>query len=178
VTIVIDVGCARYGGDFSVERLIDMYRPNMLIGYDPNPAVDGTYPQPGPAHGCVVYLRQEAAWIWDGEVRYQEDGLNSWVSDDVLAPMVPCVDLARVVMDMPDGPVILKIDAEKSEYALLPHLIERRADRRLDRLIVEWHCLRCGRGGGTHRPDCPQPDPIERERIERSLVCPVEEWNW
>jgi FkbM family methyltransferase len=163
--IVIDVGCARWGNDYSVERLIEMYRPDVLIGYDPASKVAEAMPSAevmllGKTN---VMLRREAAWIYDGQIGYREDGLNSWVTDDPEAPKVVCVDLARVIDELPAGPVVLKIDAEGAEYDLLEHLLARHVDVRLDRVLVEWH---------------PVGDGKRRRAIEMSLACPVEQWRW
>ena len=166
--IVIDVGCARWGGDYSVERLIEMFHPDVLIGFDP--AKDVAKAMPG-ALGLLmgdtnVMLRREAAWTYDGEVGYREDGLNSWITDDAEAPKVRCVDLARVVEEMPEGPVILKIDAEGAEFDLLEHLIATGAMARLTRVLVEWHPV----GQGERRR------AIE-EGLRRAEV-PVEQWRY
>jgi len=166
--IVIDVGCARWGGDYSVERLIEMYHPDVLIGFDPATKVAEAMPRADAllAAGTQVALRREAAWIFDGEVGYREDGLNSWITDDAEAPKVRCVDLARVVEEMPEGPVILKIDAEGAEFDLLEHLIATGAMARLTRVLVEWHPV----GQGERRR------AIE-EGLRRAGV-PLEQWRW
>jgi len=73
--IVIDVGCARIGADYSVERLIEMFRPDVLIGFDPYPRVSEAMPALKPGSGnLVVELRREAAWTYDGLVGYRADG--------------------------------------------------------------------------------------------------------
>jgi len=141
---VIDVGCARYGGDYSIERLIEWYRPNELLGFDPA-WEDDMLPRPdpggptGPTVATRLLLEAKAAWTYDGEVRFLFDGLNSQVGDAEHWATVPCVDLARVVEESPEGPVILKLDAEGAEYELLEHLLATGAIARLQRILVEWH---------------------------------------
>lgn len=144
--IVIDVGCARWGGDYSVERLIEWYHPDVLIGFDPARDVAKAMPRADflARHRTQVVLRREAAWTYDGQVRYMEDGLNGQVGDAEHWPWVRCVDLARIIEETPEGPVILKIDAEASEFDLLEHLIETGSLARLTRLVVEWHPVNQG----------------------------------
>ena len=154
--IVIDIGCAKYGGDYSIERLIEEFSPDLLIGLDPHPSVPNDVYLVG---ATMVVTMNAAGWVEDGEVRYAEDGINSWVTDLVEKPKVPCVDVARLCSGL-DG-AILKIDAEGSEYDILPHLIDKGVDRELRLAWVEWH-----------KPD------RGRAQIERSIRCDLHEWRW
>jgi len=178
--IVIDVGCGRYGGDYSIERLIEEYQPTRLYGFDPSmegaraaafwlPA--GAAPAreygfivrgDGDRRDTLVTISVTAAWTHDGEVRFMEDGLNGQVGDAEHWPLVPCFDLAHFIDELPNEELVLKLDAEGAEYELLEHLIERSADARLALVLVEWH-------GG---------DAVRRRMIEEALTCPVEEWRW
>lgn len=166
--IVIDIGCARYGGDYSIERLIEEFHPDVLYGFDPNPA---TTDKPAgqcegyDLDGTAVFVERLAAWTHKGEIGYLEDGLNSCISHS--GEPVECFDLADYIRRRPDGAeVILKIDAEGSEYDLLEHLIETGADERLSLAWVEWHDL----PDGTH--------VSRRVDIERNIRCQVDEWRW
>jgi FkbM family methyltransferase len=166
--IVIDVGCARWGNDYSIERLIQWYHPDVLIGFDPAKDVAKAMPRADvlATAKTQVILRREAAWVYDGEVRFMEDGLNSQVGDAEHWPLVRCVDLARVIEELPEGPVVLKLDAEGAEYDLLEHLIATGAAARLTRLLVEWH---------------PTGQGERRRAIETGLRIadvPVEQWRW
>jgi FkbM family methyltransferase len=162
VTTVIDVGCARYGGDYSLERLIEMYEPSTVYGFDPAWAAEMFDP---PADlQAMVTVSNEAAWTYDGTVRFMADGLNSQVGNHEHWAEVPCIDLARFIGELPDGPIILKLDAEGAEYNLLDDLIARDIDSRLQLVVVEWH----------ERPAW----EARRARIERRLACPLEEWRW
>jgi hypothetical protein len=158
--IVIDVGCARYGGDFSIERLIEMFHPDVLYGFDP--AWRPNMYTPETPSRTLVMPSTEAAWTHDGRVPFLEDGLNGQVGSEGW-PLVPCIDLARFIDMLPAGPVVLKLDCEGAEYELLEHLIKRNVDARLDRVLVEWH---------------PRDGDSRRRKIERSLTCPIEEWRW
>lgn len=191
MTVVIDVGCARYGGDYSLERLVEEFNPQWLYGFDPNneivasaPAdwerVDATgleerrhllmnaltYRTPS---GCFVQLLQAAAWIYDGTIGYRSETLNSWVTDLKGAPQVPCFDLADFIYRVPpathglDGlrNMVLKIDAEGSEYDLLRHLMSKGMDKILHFTWVEWH----------------EPDR-GRAKIEEEWDGELAEWRW
>jgi FkbM family methyltransferase len=165
--IVIDVGCARYGGDYSVERLIEMFDPELLWGFDPNPeGLSEAWQEVAPVQGeRVIELRPWAAWTYDGQIGFFADGLNGHIQDHERATRVPCFDLARFINELPEGPVVLKLDAEGAEYDLLEHLIATDTDGRLERVLVEWHAPY-------------DPDRRRRNRIERVLLCSVEEWVW
>jgi hypothetical protein len=54
---------------------------------------------------------------------------------------------------------IVKMDVEGAEYPLIRHLIETGADKKLERLLVEWH-----------------PPTTGRAYLLSLLSCPVEEW--
>jgi FkbM family methyltransferase len=165
--IVIDVGCARYGGDYSIERLIEEFSPDVLYGFDPNPAVTVT----GEAlatredRTTKIILDNSAAWTYDGEIGYVDDGLNSWITERHEEPRVPCFDLARFIRDLPqESEIVLKIDAEGAEYELLRHLIGTGTDSLLKLAWVEWH------GSPTSRSD--------RAWIEAEIGCELAEWCW
>jgi hypothetical protein len=192
VTTVIDIGCARYGGDHSIERLIEMFKPDVFWGFDPNrEALSQTVAdyeggeQSGDRHRRADGLREvhydnRAAWIFDGTIGFHPDGLNSCLTERTDLAVVPCFDLATFIARLTDKRIILKIDAERSEYELLDHLIEHRVDALLELAIVEWHCLACGRGCGRHRPDCPDHNASYhwRKQIEQAIACEIREWEW
>jgi hypothetical protein len=160
--IVIDVGCAKYGGDYSIERLIEEFHPDILFGFDPNPALEQLSPGESFLIGeTEVMLEQKAAWIFDGEVGYVNDSLNSWVTGAVNAEQVPCFDLARFIEGLPDDDIVLKMDAEGSEYDLLRHLILKGMDERLRLAWIEWHVPDRGRA-----------------QIEAEIACELAVWNW
>lgn len=172
MTVVIDVGCARYGGDFSIERLIEEFQPDFLYGFDPN--WDVTMFTPWDGLRCMVDITTAAAWTYDGEIGFIPNGLGSSLSYEA-GRKAPCVDLARWMWeDMPavrltDGhrhKVVLKVDAEGSEYELLEHLIEQGADELLSLAWIEWHPF------GAKNP------AMRRKWIEDHMRCEVVEWRW
>jgi FkbM family methyltransferase len=138
MTVVMDVGAARYGGDYSMERLIEQFNPTHLYAYDPNPALE----LPEFCEETKIILNHCAAWIHTGTVGYRADGLNSWLTNDPKAPSVPCIDLAQEIVrldELSDETLVLKLDCEGSEYELLDWIIFQDADELLDICIVEWH---------------------------------------
>lgn len=171
MTVVIDVGCARYGGDFSVERLLAEYDPDFLFGFDPNWKPEMFVP--GDELRTRVDISTEAAWTYDGESGFASDGLNSRLTES--GERVACIDLARWLWEelpavrLTDGhrhKVVLKVDAEGSEYELLEHLHAERADNLIHVAWVEWHAF------GV-------PNPTMRRRwIEQNLRCQFMEWRW
>lgn len=181
--IVIDIGCARYGGDYSLERLIEEFKPRALYGFDP--AWETSMFDPPEDLQTTVIAQPAAAWIYDGEVGFVNAGLTSWLTDAPEKPKTPCFDLARFIIELgakaENGEeIVLKIDAEGSEYELLERLIETRADALLHLIWVEWHCTSCGRGAGGHRPGCadPEANTTRRQQIQERIACELAEWNW
>jgi FkbM family methyltransferase len=164
VTVVIDVGCARHGNDYSIERLIEEFSPEVLYGFDPSEAVEVGRVEIGETR-CKI--ERKAAWIYDGEIGFREDGLGSWVTDDSDAPKVPCFDLAKFIRSLGgEAMPILKLDCEAAEYEILDHLIETGADHLLKLVWVEWH------------PFGPEDHQARRLSIEERIGCPLEEWRW
>lgn len=188
VTVVIDVGCATYGGDSSIPYLIEEFRPALLIGFDPNADValeDMDWP-------ATVRVVRAAAWTHAGEVTFEGEGLRGHVTGigTAHARTVRCVDLHEEVYELATAPgadreradVVLKMDAEGSEYVLLPNMIERGSDVLLRLAWIEWHCPFCGTGWfGNELPDtcgrCGHVEPGKRTELEQALRCEVAQWN-
>jgi FkbM family methyltransferase len=163
--IVVDVGAARYGGDYSMERLIDQFNPTHLYAFDPNPALE----LPDLCEETRIELHHAAAWRYNGTIGYRADGLNSWLTNDPRAPQVPCVDLAHFILGLSEkhsDRIVLKLDCEGCEYDLLAHLIARDVDELLDLIIVEWH--------PKARPD---HDALY-SLITASVRCEIREWPY
>lgn len=158
----MDVGAARYDNYFSMERLIDAFKPTHLYAYDPNPALELPY-----CGKTKVELVPVAVWTEAGTVGYRADGAWSHLSNDPDAPQVPCVDLADEIRRLSKkykGKLVLKLDCEGAEYELLPHLIAHDADLLLDCVLVEWHpWLRTGQ-------------EAVRAAVEATARCDVREW--
>lgn len=172
--IVIDVGAAKHGGDESIPYLIEEFKPDVLYGFDPSGIVDGG-DLIGETH---VILRRAAAWTHEGTVGFVGDGLRGHVDAD--GELVPCFDLARFILGLPDEPIVLKLDAEGAEYDLLPHLIQAGADLRLQLAWVEFHCPHCGTGWFTSDDRCGRCEHHEagkRSDLEAAMRCEMHQWN-
>lgn len=163
MTVVIDVGCAKYGGDYSIERLIEEFHPETLYGFDPNLSE----PSETVIDGTRVCLFDTAAWTRAGTVGYRTAGLRGTVTEDARRPRVVCFDLAAFIAALPDeGGIVLKIDAEGAEYDLLEHLIRAGVDAGLAVAVVEWHPL----SDGSHEE--------RRESIGERIGCELREWQF
>lgn len=169
--IVVDVGCARFGGDFSIERLVEWFEPRMLYGFDPQ----WIGPRSWEAGSTYCHVFREAAWTYSGHVRWAGEGLGAHVpdGDEFSETAVKCLDLAGFIANLrsrEDEPIVLKIDAEGAEYPLLEHLIEHGVDERLSRCVVEWH-------SSSNAAEAAQRAE-RRAAIEANLRCDLEEWCW
>lgn len=134
--IVVDVGCATHGSEESMQKLIDRFQPETLYGFDPH-ATEGVSrigDTPVVQYAC-------AAWIEDGYVSWRPNVTRSCVvAAHESAATVACVDFAAWLRPHVDaGPVIVKLDCEGAEFALLARLREWGLLDRLERLLVEWH---------------------------------------
>lgn len=165
--VVIDVGCATYGDDHSVDRLADMYRPHLIVGLDPALVVDTEAFMLERVWPCRVVTKRAAAWVTAGQVRYDDGGLRgrTGVGDRV----VEAVGLPRLIRDVHwllGPPVVLKIDAEGAEYQLLRALLDAGVDDLLAETLVEWH------------PEAETADERTRAEIESRWGTPLEVWPW
>ena len=133
--IVVDVGCHPQGAEESVHNLCRRFQPSILFGFDPYPALEEGVEWVG---STLVVRRRLAAWINLGMVPFKVDGIASRVTNDEGDSHVRCFDLSEFLMTLPT-PIILKLDAEGSEFPILHHLAARGGDERLDLVLVEWH---------------------------------------
>jgi len=176
--IVIDVGCARYGGDYSIERLLEEFKPTMLYGFDPN--WETSMFEPPEDLQSLISVQPAAAWTYDGHVEFAGGGLGGHIEEG--GHEVRCFDLADFVRKLPsDHEVIIKIDAETAEYEILEHLMATGTDDLLKLVWVEWHCEHCGRAlMSEHLPSCPDPaaSSARRQAIEDGISCEIVEWRW
>jgi FkbM family methyltransferase len=154
--VVIDLGCHTHPGfpeDESVHALIDRFQPGVLFGFDPHPDLEIG---PTVIGDTEVTLSRSAAWTYDGLIDYDPSPQRPLAASVGAGPLkVACFDLARFVKP---GDIV-KMDVEGAEYPLIRHLIETGADKKLERLLVEWHQPTTGRA-----------------YLLSLLSCPVEEW--
>lgn len=144
--IVIDLGCESHGLD-STTLLIDRFRPDLLYGFDP-----GSEESVSVYRGAALTRSSKAAWVWDGMVPFVDDGVASCLAPDglpllpetmQLAPQPPrpveCFDFSAWLERLNRHEVVLKMDVEGAEYALLEHLIKTGMIKRVGLLLIEWH---------------------------------------
>ena len=147
-TIVVDVGCAAYADqEESIGPLIARFKPERLIGFDPL-TEDAEYNH----EGCHVMQRRTAAWIANGQIELGVgfNDLNATIVRDKSTrgewskrETVDCFDLCAFLADLhdqyPEHRVILKLDCEGAEYALLKRIAAYGMDSWLHLILVEWH---------------------------------------
>lgn len=169
--IVVDVGCFPHRDEISIEPLIRRYRPDLLYGFDPWPAlVEGERE----FEGTRVVLSRKAAWIEDGEIEFARvRGFRAWNSTVMRAKAtrgewtdagdvirVPCFDFSAWLRELPE-PAVLKLDVEGAEFEILEKMVDEGTDLLVSELHVEWHDDRMP--GFTAR----------REALMARLRCPV-----
>lgn len=182
-TVVIDVGAATHedGDESSALVLLKRFEPLLYMGFDPALSPERRdrvfsdlgiltrrrYEEERSGGARIIdwafrwgqttgVLSSSAGWVYDGIVNFDAGGSTGKVSPD--GSPTGATDLLRIIRSV-DGEksVVLKLDAEGAEYVILPKIISEGLAPKLERLLVEWHCRECGRGGG-HRPGCPD-DP-------------------
>lgn len=170
--IVIDVGCGRFGNDYSVERLLEDFHPDHLYGFDPQWTDDMLERKPfdpsgptGPTRAMHILCQRMAAWVYDGWIGFKFDDAPLISRIQGSEVRVPCIDLARFIRELPEDEIVLKLDAEGAEYELLEHLLETGEIKRVSRLLIEWH----------HRDEGKRRHAIEMALREH---CQVEQWRW
>lgn len=158
--IAIDVGAAQHRDEItSVERIVERFHPPTLYAFDP---LASPYP-PRIDHTRVVTVRA-AVWTHDGSLRFSLEGTRSRIA--AAGTEVRCIGLSRFIRDQEDTDVVLKIDAEGAEYALLEQLAQEHLDRWIRVAWVEWH------------PETHDGDRSREQRLKNELVCKVEDWTF
>lgn len=148
--VVVDLGCLERNGANSLATLADEYKPDRIYGFDPTLLVPGK----AKVHGVPVILSQKAAWTHDGTVLFHEDGTASRIG--AYGSEVECFDFSAWLKKLKADEIIVKMDIEGAEVALIERMIEDGTDALLSELLVEWH------GAGEH--------------LEEQLHCPVRRW--
>lgn len=168
--IVVDLGCCTYQRDIgghqwvedSIHTLIKRFKPAVLFGFDPHPALHSAV---GQVYGTTVITHRIAAWTNDEEVGLGLAGNCTHVDLDE-EQRAKAFDIAAWVRTLPEARIVLKVDVEGAEYVLLPHLIRHGLMNRFSHLLVEWHSEPTANGYET-----------DREAILADIECPVETWQ-
>lgn len=145
------IDCGSFDGD-TYRRFLNTW-PNAASFesylFEPDARIEG------PAQ-----TRREAAWVHDGSMEffYGDPQSSTLVHDkttgavDYTHPIiVPCFDLARWVQRF-DGydQVVLKLDIEGAEYAVLEHMLEQSVLGIVTHLYVDWHWYKIGVSEQVH----------------------------
>jgi hypothetical protein len=164
--IVVDLGCCSYqrGNQLedSIQTLIKRFKPTVLFGFDPHPALPDTV---GQVYGTTVITSRRAAWTYDGDIGLALQGNCTHVHIDEEV-RTKAFDIASWIRTLPEARIVLKVDVEGAEYVLLPHLIAHGLMDRFSHVLVEWHSGELANGYES-----------DREAILAGIPCPVEEWQ-
>ncbi len=102
-----------------------------------------------------VHFFNAAVWTHDGELTFYNNGggASSVIEGKAMAGgfqdrrlTVPCMDLSRWLRRefLREDYIILKMDIEGAEYAVLEKMIQDRSIDYIDKLYIEWHCAKTG----------------------------------
>lgn len=147
--IVVDLGCQDYGTQDSLTALAAEYHPSLMYGFDPSDLLNEKVTR---INGTRVVLKRRAAWLYDGQVA-GDNRTTTFAVGGGGDQLVDCFDFSKW-LGRRHQPVILKMDIEGAEYALLERILADGTDNKIAELVVEWHSGDPGLG----------------------LSCPVREW--
>jgi hypothetical protein len=172
--IVVDLGCCTYQRgvagqqqvEDSIHTLIKRFKPTLLFGFDPHPALQSTV---GQVYGTTVITNRLAAWTNDEEVGLGLAANCTHVDLDEVE-RTKAFDIAAWVRTLPEARIVLKVDVEGAEYVLLPHLIAHGLMDRFSHVLVEWHT-------GEYANNWDVRTDMDRETILAEIECPVEVWQ-
>jgi hypothetical protein len=169
--IVVDLGCCGYERNGRMEdsifTLIKRFKPAVLFGFDPHPALkEGV----GQVHGTTVITSRRAAWLFDGNIRLEVQGNCTHVVGDLDVGGGPeaaqAFDIVAWMRSLPAAKIVLKLDIEGAEYVLLPYLIQAGLIDQFSLVLVEWHTGELANGYES-----------DRESILKQIPCPTEDWQ-
>jgi FkbM family methyltransferase len=157
----------------SVRKFRDVYPDAgeyFIHSFEPRPDFAACYDHLG------VNFHAVAVWVVDGQVdfylcdRPKKNGaslLGSKVGTDRRIT-VPCIDFSRWLRATcrPEDYVILKMDIEGAEYAVLSKLIDDGALAYIDKLLVEFHHHKIGMSLEEHEA-----------LLKRLEGVAIEKWN-
>jgi FkbM family methyltransferase len=152
--IVIDIGAMERDSEESINLLARRFLPDLLFAFDPDPQFEEGIWNIGPTR---VVASQMCGWIKRGTVPVFFDGITTRVVTQAQSThFVASFDVSDLIRLLPQ-PLVLKLDCEGSEYAILRHISRQHTDKLLELVLVEWH------------------EPKE-SRNRPKLSCTVEEW--
>lgn len=131
--IVYDIGCCHWGTETSIDKLVERFSPERLLGFDPQ-----ARPMSYRLKDTKVVVDRRAAWTHPRGVSLAQAGGSGCFVSDAPGRKVESFDLAEEILSEP-APVIVKLDVEGGEYVLVPHLRRQGALENVSLLLVEWH---------------------------------------
>lgn len=163
---VVDLGCADHSNgtvQTSPERLVERFRPDAYVGFDPYPGAPTLRPA-GFTGGFTV--TEAAAWTKTGTLPLLLDGTSTRLADTGV--QVRTINLLAVLRRLLDeSEVVVRMDVEGAELPLLEAIHRQHLDTRLQLVLVEWH---------NHLAWWTAEHARRRVRIETLFRCPLEEW--
>lgn len=162
----IFIDCGAYNGN-SIKFFKDRYPGSQdfeIYAFEPNPSRDILDRHPS------VHFYRKAVWIFNGYVDFfniykhgklilhrggsiikpsKDDDVFRCKARDLAEPIsVPCIDFCgwiKTNFDLADF-IVLKMDIEGGEYAVIDNLISTKTYKYIKQLFVEWHPTKVERG--------------------------------
>lgn len=152
--VVVDLGCVERNGADSLSVLAREYEPDFIYGFDPSQFLDEDMPA---IEGIPCMLRRRAAWVENGRVGFVEQGSGSRIG---LGDDVEAFDFSAWLRELSGtfDEIIVKMDIEGVEKALVRQLIVEKTDVLIDELLIEWH------------------DSQWKDLLEPQLSCKLRQW--
>ncbi len=163
--IVVDLGCERHGTDNSIGPLVERFKPEVLLGFDP-----AATPLCYQIEDTEVVISTHAAWVNDGTTQFSGAGDEATIVQSSSAwngteRPVRCFDFSAWLRRLTSPKVIVKMDIEGAELPILEKVVADGTDDRISLLIIEWH-------DGMFDPSYGG----RRTEVEAALRCPAEIW--
>lgn len=149
--IYIDIG-ANHG--LTIENFLNENPDFTVFAFEPSPQLAEELRNKFSDNPRVTVF-EAAAWIYDGKATFYPGALSDesstlltgkseespWKIDYENGITVTAIDIARWILlnTTDDDLIIMKMDAEGSEYKLIPRLIDAKVPERLSEMRVEWH---------------------------------------
>jgi FkbM family methyltransferase len=155
----IDCG-AHTGNTLRVFKASADYTPStLLFAFEPTPRFANVLRKVPDCH-----VIPKAVWVVDGTVEFFYDVRRSGLRSTAVAnanshrvskepALVPCIDFGQWIRDSfrPDDQLVVKMDIEGAEYAVLRKMFRDGSIRYVRKLHVEWHRRKANAGRREHR---------------------------
>lgn len=172
------IDCGGHDGCSAIKFLLE--NPNYdVISFEANPELWGYYER------IPTQLHKKAVYDYDGEVEFIIDPVDADGSslikeknidfykkiknEDCPRIIIECIDLSRFVKEIANDyeEVILKLDIEGAEYAILNKMLKDDTLRHVNKLFAEFHWNKIGMAEEDHA------DLLEKVKA----ITRVEPWD-